>query len=76
MTHLSVLAFDEGETHPTGRDVGAVADGWYAFPKVFRCIDDFRLAGFGAVAFDGHASFQLVDSLLRDLTVHLRQIGA
>ena len=76
VAHLSVLAFDESETYPAGWDVGTVADGRHPFPKVFGCIDDFRLARFGAVAFDGHTSFQLVDSLLCDLPVYLREIGA
>ena len=34
------------------------------------------LTGFGAVSFDGHAFFQLVDGLLCDLSVHLSQISA
>ena len=35
-----------------------------------------RLAGLGAVALDGYSLFQLIDSLLRDLSVDLCQISA
>ena len=76
MAHLAVLAFDEGEAHPTCGDVGTVADGRHALPKVFGRTDNFGLAGFGTVSLYGHASFQLVDSLLCDLSVHLGEIGA
>ena len=76
MAHLAVLAFDEGEAHPTCGDVGAVTDGRHALPKVFGRTDNFGLAGFGTVSLYGHTSFQLVDSLLCDLSVHLGEIGA
>ena len=55
VSHLPVLAFDEGELDPTGGDVGAIADGWHALPEVLWRFDDLRLAGLGAVAFDGHS---------------------
>ena len=76
MAHLAVLAFDEGEVDPTGWDVGAEADGRHALPKVFGRAYDFCLAGFGAIAFDGYANFQLIYSLLRDLPVYLCQISS
>ena len=76
MAHLAVLAFDEGEVDPTGWYVGAEADGRHALPKVFGRANDFCLAGFGAIAFDGYASFQLIYSLLRDLPVYLCQISS
>ena len=76
MAHLAVLAFDEGEPNPAGRDVGTVADGRHPFPKVLWGIDNLSLARFGVVTFDGDAFFQLIDGLLGDLSVHLGQIGA
>lgn len=76
MAHLAVLAFDEGEAHPTRWDVGAIADRRDALPKVFGRGNDFRLAGFGAIALDGHAFFQLIYSFLCDLSVNLGEIGA
>ena len=76
VAYLSVFALNEGEPHPTRRDVGTVADGWYTFPQVFWRINDFSLAGFCAVAFDGHAFFQLIDGLLRNLPIHLGEIGS
>ena len=76
MAHLAVFAFDEREAYPTRRDIGAITDRRDAFPKVFRSLNDFRLARLGSVAFDGYTSFQLVYSLLRDLPIHLGEIGA
>ena len=76
MAHLPVLAFDEGELYPAGRDVGAVADGRNAFPEVFGSFNDFCLTALGAVAFDDDTLLQLVHGLLRDLSVHLGEIGA
>lgn len=76
MAHLAVFAFDEREAYPTRRDVGAITDRRGAFPKVFWSFNDFRLARLGAVAFYAYTSFQLIDSLLRDLPIHLGKIGA
>ena len=76
VAHLSVLAFDEGELYPTGRNVGAITDGRHTLPKVLWRLNDFRLTRFGAVAFDGDAFFQLVDCFLSDLPVDLCPIGA
>lgn len=76
MAYLAVFAFDECEAYPTRRDIGAITDRRDAFPKVFRSLKDFRLARLGSVAFDGYTLFQLVYSLLRDLPIHLGEIGA
>ena len=76
VAHLSVLAFDEGELYPTCRDVGTITNGRHTLPKTLRQFKDFRLTRLGAVAFDNDTFLQLVDSLLGDLPVDLRPIGA
>ena len=76
VAHLSVLAFDEGEAHPTGGDGGAVANGGHALPKAFGWRDDLGVAWFGAIAFDDNAFFQLSHRFGRDLSVYLGEIGA
>ena len=76
VAHLSVLAFDEGELYPTCRDVGTITNGRHTLQKTLRRFKDFRLTRLGAVAFDNDTFLQLVDSLLGDLPVDLRPIGA
>ena len=76
VAHLPVLAFGEGEAHPAGGDAGAVTDGRHTLPEVFRRQRPLRRAGTGAVALDDNTLGQLLQSLVGDFAIHLREVGA
>ena len=73
---LAVLALGEGEAHPAGGDVGAIADRGYSLPEVLRWQRFLGLAGAGAVPFDDDPFGQLLQRLVADFAIHLGEVGA
>ena len=55
MAYLPIFPFDEGETYPTGRNGGTIADGRHPVPQPFGRLYHLCPAWLGFVSFDDYS---------------------